>query len=451
MSSASGLILSTTGGHIIINSQSQTENAVSSLLGSSFEILPQTYTNSGSLTIVTNFVFNSIQQNVFDSTLTPTTITNISNVYIGPAPIAVNTNTNLVNSYSLLVDGLSKFGALNVASNAAFNSISASSATLTGQITATSISASNVTATSLTVTAPFNISNLSTTTLVVSGPATFQGPASLSATTIGGLAVSSGSQFTGQITATSISASNVSATSLTVTAPLNVSNISTTTLIVNGPATFDGSSLFSGSLTATSNATFNSISATSTVVSGPLLVSGNATFSSSLSSTSVVISGPLLTSGNATFSSSLSATSISVNTLVVNSSGGLYVNSSEIYFTTLSIGSGNTLAIDASGKIIDSVSLRRYKENEVEVNASDYVVDDVLLLKPKYFTWKHTQERDLGLIVDDALENNLTQFIYFDENGPKNFKDRSLISGILAYIKKINKRINRINEKINFT
>jgi hypothetical protein len=202
----------------MVNAQSQTADAVSSTNGSVFEIFPQTFTNSASLSTITNFVFNSVQQNVFGST-SATTITNIANMYIGAAPIAVNTNANIVNSYALWVDGATKLASLSVTSAATFGPLTSTSATISqlnvtgasnfvGQISATSISASNITVTSLSVTAPLNFTNLSVTTLNVSGPATFTGLSSFAATTISTLSAGL-TTFTDTTMATASNAASV--------------------------------------------------------------------------------------------------------------------------------------------------------------------------------------------------------------------------------------------------
>jgi hypothetical protein len=120
-----------------------------------------------------------------------------------------------------------------------------------------------------------------------------------------------------------------------------------------------------------------------------------------------------------------------------SSTNTLSITTPEIYFTTLATGSGNALAINSSGKIVDSVSWKRYKKDIVKVSdRSDYDIYRILKLEPSFFTWIDSSEEDLGLIVDDAVDGGLTEFL-----NPKNYKDRSLIAGIIAVLKEHHKLI----------
>lgn len=113
------------------------------------------------------------------------------------------------------------------------------------------------------------------------------------------------------------------------------------------------------------------------------------------------------------------------------------------------ISGSNSIGI-ISNEIVDTVSLRKYKDNEVL--ASDepgYSVKDILKLEPKFFTWTESGTRDLGFVVEDALDKNLNQFIFTDpEKGPRNYKDRSLIAGLLALVQEHNKVIEKQNKVI---
>jgi hypothetical protein len=96
--------ISATTNHISMNVASLTGSPVTSaLVGSIFEIQAQTYTNV-SASFITNYAFNTVAQNTLGS-LVPTTFANASNFYVGPGPIAANTNMNIVNSYGLWVAG----------------------------------------------------------------------------------------------------------------------------------------------------------------------------------------------------------------------------------------------------------------------------------------------------------------------------------------------------------
>jgi len=101
---------------------------------------------------------------------------------------------------------------------------------------------------------------------------------------------------------------------------------------------------------------------------------------------------------------------------------------------------GNALGI-TSGEIVDTVSLRYYKTNErIYENPKS-----ILKLQPKRFTWKADQTEDLGLIVEDALNKGLNEYIYYDpEKGPRNYKDRALIAGLISCVKEQESQIGKL-------
>lgn len=105
---------------------------------------------------------------------------------------------------------------------------------------------------------------------------------------------------------------------------------------------------------------------------------------------------------------------------------------------------GNALGI-TSGEIVDTVSLRVYKKNERPYEDPK----SILKLQPKRFTWKADNTEDLGLIVEDALNKQLNEYIYYDpEKGPRNYKDRSLIAGLISCVKEQEKQINSLISKV---
>lgn len=105
---------------------------------------------------------------------------------------------------------------------------------------------------------------------------------------------------------------------------------------------------------------------------------------------------------------------------------------------------GNALGI-TSGEIVDTVSLRVYKTNErIYENPKS-----ILRLQPKRFTWKADKTEDLGLIVEDALNKGLTEYIYYDpEKGPRNYKDRSLIAGLISCVKEQDSQIQTLTNQV---
>jgi len=233
----------------------------------------------------------------------------------------------------------------------------------------------------------------------------------------------------------------LSATSISVTS-LSSSNISTGTLFVSGPSTFTGS-ISATSISVTSLSSSN-------ISTGTLFVTGPSTFTGSISATSISVTslsssnistGTLFVSGPSTFTGPVTVTSVSVTQISV----GTLSATGPIYFTSLSIFSGNALCIDSStGQVYDSVSLRSYKTNE-----RIYDSDDILLLEPKLFTWIHNNKEELGLVVEDALDKGLDKYVYFSDDGPRNYRDRSLIAGLISVVKKQQKQIDELFELVN--
>ena len=121
-----------------------------------------------------------------------------------------------------------------------------------------------------------------------------------------------------------------------------------------------------------------------------------------------------------------------------------------ILMPNLNTGSGNALAI-SSGEIVDSVSLRVYKKDETVASSEyGYNINSILELEPKFFTWKNDNVRDFGFIVEDAVDKDICQFLYYGPEGPKNYKDRALIAGTLSYLKEQSKVISNKDGKIGF-
>jgi len=122
-----------------------------------------------------------------------------------------------------------------------------------------------------------------------------------------------------------------------------------------------------------------------------------------------------------------------------------------LFLNNSNTGAGTTLQVLGTGEVVEQVSLRAYKQDEIEIqNETGYLVEDVLKLKPKFFTWKETGIRDLGFVVEDAIEANQA-YIYRDEvlGIPKNVKDRSILAGLVAMVKKQQTEIEVLKNEIN--
>ena len=85
-----------------------------------------------------------------------------------------------------------------------------------------------------------------------------------------------------------------------------------------------------------------------------------------------------------------------------------------------------------------------YKKDEVFINEEpEFDYYKVLELEPKFYTWKEDNVRELGFVVEDAL-NVHPAFVYNDSitNQPKNMKDRSILASLLSVVKTQQNDIN---------
>jgi hypothetical protein len=123
------------------------------------------------------------------------------------------------------------------------------------------------------------------------------------------------------------------------------------------------------------------------------------------------------------------------------------------FFTGISTGvSGNAAGLSAGGELVDTVSQRKYKMNETSITEeSSYDVADILKLNPKFFTWKKSNERELGFIVEDITNLELSEsFIYRNEFGiAKNIKDRAIIAGMIQLAKEQQITIDALKKLVN--
>jgi len=101
--------------------------------------------------------------------------------------------------------------------------------------------------------------------------------------------------------------------------------------------------------------------------------------------------------------------------------------------------------ISGTGELVDTVSLRMYKKDEVLINNEpDYDSHMILKLEPKFFTWKADGVRELGFIVEDVLEVS-DVYIYRDSvtKEPRNVKDRAIIAGLVEVVKEQQKLLEK--------
>jgi hypothetical protein len=126
---------------------------------------------------------------------------------------------------------------------------------------------------------------------------------------------------------------------------------------------------------------------------------------------------------------------------------------SQSFFTGITTGvPGNSLGISVGGELVEPVSMRQYKRAEVPIDEEvGYNNEDAIMkLQPKFFTWKKTDERELGFIVEDVIEKSSDAFIFRNEFGmAKNIKDRSVIAGTLELLKQHQNDLNEMKKMLN--
>lgn len=220
------------------------------------------------------------------------------------------------------------------------------------------------------------------------------------------------------------------------------------TAIINGPVFTIGDS-------TTTTATFNLGSQTATTANVVINLSGG-TGSSTIDhkgSGLFTISASNATTSNIVFK--LGGTS-NINSLRVRDSSDndrFYIEmDGGIFMPSLRTGVSGANAIGIiSNEIVDTVSLRKYKEDEtLATEEPEYSVKDILKLEPKFFTWTASGSRDFGFIVEDALDQGLDQFVFVDpKQGPKNYKDRALIAGLLALAKEQHSVVEKQQKEID--
>lgn len=131
---------------------------------------------------------------------------------------------------------------------------------------------------------------------------------------------------------------------------------------------------------------------------------------------------------------------------LTSASGAVY--SSTIYGTVQT--GGSYIRIGSDGKIGISTSSERYKHDIKQ--AEDKYFDGLLQVKPSTFVYndlpktdEHYEKQICGLIAEDVQEHFPVATIYRD-NEVDNWDDRMVLTGCLALIQKLYKRIDELEE-----
>jgi hypothetical protein len=139
------------------------------------------------------------------------------------------------------------------------------------------------------------------------------------------------------------------------------------------------------------------------------------------------------------------ATTGTTTGLVSNNSqtfGGSKTFNNTVFMPSLTAGvSSNAIGILGTGELVSAVSQRKYKIQE-EPLSSEKAKELLMKLKPKFFTWSKSQERDLGLIVEDFSKSRARRksdddsLFYIDsETGSRvNYKDRALLALVIKLL-----------------
>lgn len=159
------------------------------------------------------------------------------------------------------------------------------------------------------------------------------------------------------------------------------------------------------------------------------------------------IEGNVVNIGSSSYEVNIGLYANEVNIGPMNINGTLSTNS--LVYSVLDTDSGNAVGI-VSGQVVDTVSLERYKE-DINNAIIELLVEDINKLVPKKFKWIFDNTSDQGLIVDDALRNGLNKYIINDDNINSDYKNRSLITALIAGAKYNNNRLSNLefNQNIN--
>ena len=112
----------------------------------------------------------------------------------------------------------------------------------------------------------------------------------------------------------------------------------------------------------------------------------------------------------------------------------------------LNTGTGVSLVIDASGRILRSSSSKRFKTNIKNFN------DDwkkILLLQPKEFDYKDTKQHSIGYIAEELHELGLNNLVEYDNEGkPLSIHYELITLYLLEIVKQQQKIIEELQAKI---
>lgn len=114
----------------------------------------------------------------------------------------------------------------------------------------------------------------------------------------------------------------------------------------------------------------------------------------------------------------------------------------------LQTGTGTTLIIDGSNRVLKDSSSRRFKDN-IQNYAKG--LSDVLQIDPKTFTFKDDESQTLraGLIAEELEDLGLNEFVIKDENNlPSAVSYDKMIALLINSIKELKKEIDDLKTKI---
>lgn len=118
-----------------------------------------------------------------------------------------------------------------------------------------------------------------------------------------------------------------------------------------------------------------------------------------------------------------------------------------IVISSVNVGSGTALQIDASGGVLKSSSSRRYKEN-INPLADDFSL--ILNAQPKSYTYKSSGQKDIGYIAEDFDTAGLKDLVIYNNEGqPDALKYDKISVYLLEIIKQQQNRISSLESRLS--
>lgn len=87
----------------------------------------------------------------------------------------------------------------------------------------------------------------------------------------------------------------------------------------------------------------------------------------------------------------------------------------------------------------------RLKEN-IKLADNNWLYDNLLLLKPRHYRWKESQEEEHGLIAQE-VEEIFPEYVHTDEDGMKAVNYSKLTTALIASVQALTKRVEELEQR----